>query len=90
MESNGVNRGFSTFKKAKNIGPIKVEKHKQSGKHKDPITANKKFFKANPTLIEYARHNALPNPNPEEDKKKVEESPKRKEKVHLTSLGKKS
>jgi len=51
MPSQDINMGFSTFKKAKGIGPIKNFKHKLSGKFKDPIQANKKFFKANPGLI---------------------------------------
>ena len=51
MKANDINMGFSTFKKAKGIGqrvePIKF-KHKFSGKFKDPIEANKKFFRSKP------------------------------------------
>eukprot|EP00347_Sterkiella_histriomuscorum_P007982 403346822 len=48
-----VNMGFVSFKKAKNLSPVKFQ-YKQTDKH-ESLNANHKYFKQNPQLSEFMK-----------------------------------
>ena len=89
MPGMDVKLGFVSFKRAKGIGPLKNFKHKLSGQYKDPIEVNKKFFKENPHLVQFAKVNPPP-PLPKEDMEKVRAAKEKERKHPRTSTGKKS
>ena len=51
---DGINLGFWSFKNAKTCAPFTKFLYKKFERG-DPVAANKKFFRANPNLIEFAK-----------------------------------